>query len=333
MDDIIGTWIGAVAGALYIADPGAAAQGRRANGAAGAPSWVPEPPAAHLDRPLDGAPRARRAAHPDRSVPARSVGATAAPWRVRGSRRLIGRVDAVLLSHAHPRPFRPAVACRAGRRSADDRARGSGQGRRGAWAFGPGSSPRDDRTDDRRRAASAAVPAHHGRLAALPIGRRARLPRGGHAQRLLRRRHVAPSPGLRALAGRVDVALLPIGSWGPHSAPWHLGPRGAARLADIDRGAGRRPHPLGHALPGRTWPGCGEDRRIGRRSGSGTACATLAPATELRSPRPGRGRPSSRRSTDAGSISRGRSRARPSVWTSVVGVLWTAGMLPRRPAW
>ena len=30
-------------------------------------------------------------------------------------------------------------------------------------------------------------------------------------------------PGLRALAGRVDVALLPIGSWGPHSAPWHLG--------------------------------------------------------------------------------------------------------------
>ncbi|HUP55351.1 MAG TPA: MBL fold metallo-hydrolase [Methylomirabilota bacterium] len=35
----------------------------------------------------------------------------------------------------------------------------------------------------------------------------------------------------RALAGRVDVALLPIGSWGPHSAPWHLGPRGAARLA------------------------------------------------------------------------------------------------------
>ncbi len=29
----------------------------------------------------------------------------------------------------------------------------------------------------------------------------------------------------------VDLALLPIGSWGPQRAPWHLGPVGAVRVA------------------------------------------------------------------------------------------------------
>jgi L-ascorbate metabolism protein UlaG (beta-lactamase superfamily) len=36
---------------------------------------------------------------------------------------------------------------------------------------------------------------------------------------------------LRALAGRVDIALLPVGSWGPHLTPGHLSPRSAAELA------------------------------------------------------------------------------------------------------
>jgi L-ascorbate metabolism protein UlaG (beta-lactamase superfamily) len=37
--------------------------------------------------------------------------------------------------------------------------------------------------------------------------------------------------GLRNLAGRVDLALLPIGTWGPHMTPGHLSPRSAAQVA------------------------------------------------------------------------------------------------------
>jgi len=37
--------------------------------------------------------------------------------------------------------------------------------------------------------------------------------------------------GLRDLAGRVDLALLPIGTWGPHMTPGHLSPRSAAEVA------------------------------------------------------------------------------------------------------
>jgi L-ascorbate metabolism protein UlaG (beta-lactamase superfamily) len=37
--------------------------------------------------------------------------------------------------------------------------------------------------------------------------------------------------GLRDLAGRVDLALLPIGTWGPHMTPGHLSPRSAAQVA------------------------------------------------------------------------------------------------------
>ena len=32
------------------------------------------------------------------------------------------------------------------------------------------------------------------------------------------------------LAGRVDVALLPVWTWGPHLGPGHLGPRSAAEV-------------------------------------------------------------------------------------------------------
>jgi L-ascorbate metabolism protein UlaG (beta-lactamase superfamily) len=40
--------------------------------------------------------------------------------------------------------------------------------------------------------------------------------------------------GMRALAKRVDIALLPVWTWGPHLGPGHLGPRSAAdALCDI----------------------------------------------------------------------------------------------------
>jgi L-ascorbate metabolism protein UlaG (beta-lactamase superfamily) len=37
--------------------------------------------------------------------------------------------------------------------------------------------------------------------------------------------------GMRELAGRVDLALLPIGRWGPQPTPGHLTPESAARVA------------------------------------------------------------------------------------------------------
>ena len=41
----------------------------------------------------------------------------------------------------------------------------------------------------------------------------------------------APYPAMREFADRVDLALLPVGSWGPHRSPGHLTPRSAARVA------------------------------------------------------------------------------------------------------
>jgi len=38
-------------------------------------------------------------------------------------------------------------------------------------------------------------------------------------------------PGLPDAVGRVNVALLPIWTWGPHLGPGHLGPRAAAEVA------------------------------------------------------------------------------------------------------
>jgi len=41
-------------------------------------------------------------------------------------------------------------------------------------------------------------------------------------------------PGMQLLAGQVDVALLPVWTWGPHLGPGHLGPRTAAEaLRDV----------------------------------------------------------------------------------------------------
>ena len=39
-----------------------------------------------------------------------------------------------------------------------------------------------------------------------------------------------PFDGLRDLRGRVDLALVPVWTWGPHLGPGHLGPRSAAAV-------------------------------------------------------------------------------------------------------
>jgi L-ascorbate metabolism protein UlaG (beta-lactamase superfamily) len=42
-----------------------------------------------------------------------------------------------------------------------------------------------------------------------------------------------PFGAMAELAGRVDIALLPVGSWGPHLSPGHLSPRTAAVAARL----------------------------------------------------------------------------------------------------
>jgi L-ascorbate metabolism protein UlaG (beta-lactamase superfamily) len=42
-----------------------------------------------------------------------------------------------------------------------------------------------------------------------------------------------PYPGMAELAGRADLALLPVGRWGPHRSPGHLDPRSAAHVAAL----------------------------------------------------------------------------------------------------
>ena len=93
-------------------------------------------------------------------------------------------------------------------------------------------------------------------------------------------------PGLDRLAGRVDVALLPVWTWGPHLGPGHLGPRSAAEvLGRLGAGAAVPIH-WGTLYPrrlSRVW-----DRPL-RQPGVRFAghASHLAPAADVRVLQPG----------------------------------------------
>lgn len=195
----------------------------------------------------------------------------------------IGRIDAVLLSHAHPDHFdrrslqglegHPLLIVPTGLARVVER-----------MGFAARELAADERTDIGGVGVTA-VPAHHGRWprhrAAITLGY---LVEGSPSVYFAG--DTSAFAGLRVLAGRVDVALLPIGSWGPHSAPWHLGPRGAARLADMIGARVVVPIHWGTLYPAglaRVWGGPLDEPAVRFR----TACATLAPSAELRVLLPG----------------------------------------------
>jgi L-ascorbate metabolism protein UlaG (beta-lactamase superfamily) len=93
-------------------------------------------------------------------------------------------------------------------------------------------------------------------------------------------------PEMGSLSGRVDLALLPVWTWGPHLGPGHLGPEDAAAVAGEVGAAAAVPVHWGTLYPRelhRLWtaplvePG---DRFA-------AAAATLAPATRIHVLHPG----------------------------------------------
>ena len=148
----------------------------------------------------------------------------------------LGAVDIVLVSHAHPDHFdRPSLQSLTGDplvivpRGLGDLVRRAGLRVREV-AVG-------ERVSIAPRWTVGAVPARHWRWPAAPraasIGYVIEGP-GGHG--IYFAGDTARFPAMREFADRVDLALLPVGSWGPHVSPGHLSPRTAAQAA-CDLGA------------------------------------------------------------------------------------------------
>ena len=93
-------------------------------------------------------------------------------------------------------------------------------------------------------------------------------------------------PAMRSLAGTVDVALLPVWTWGPHRGPGHLGPRAAAEVLAEIRAPVAIPIHWGTLYPPRlhrVWRGPLDEpgERFARHA------ARIAPDADVRVLRPG----------------------------------------------
>ncbi len=143
-----------------------------------------------------------------------------------------GDVDLVLISHGHPDHFdRASLAAIPGRPTVIV-PRGLGPVAR-TWVRG---EVREMAAGDREVLAGVTlepVPARHWIGPAAPRAQ----PQGyviGAGRRIWFAGDTGRFPAMRQLAGTIDVALLPVWTWGPHRGPGHLGPRSAAEvLAEI----------------------------------------------------------------------------------------------------
>ena len=160
----------------------------------------------------------------DRLGPLRRHGPTPLP-------AALGPIDVVVISHAHPDHFdRRSLRSLAGDplvivpRGLGGAVRRAGlRAREVDVGETVGVAP---------RWTVAAVPARHWRWPAAPqaatIGY---LIEGPGRSGIYFAGDTARFAGMREFADRVDVALLPVGSWGPHVSPGHLTPRTAAEAA------------------------------------------------------------------------------------------------------
>ena len=143
----------------------------------------------------------------------------------------IGPVGFVAISHAHPDHFDPASLRALGGDPLVIVPRGLGGAVRRI-----GLRAREivvgEQVSIARDWAITAVPARHwrwpGALRAATIGY---LIEGPHGRGIYFAGDTGPFGAMAELAGRVEIALLPVGSWGPHLSPGHLSPRTAAVAA------------------------------------------------------------------------------------------------------
>jgi L-ascorbate metabolism protein UlaG (beta-lactamase superfamily) len=196
----------------------------------------------------------------------------------------IGVVDIVLISHAHPDHFHPSslrrlagaptIVVPAGLERAAKRI---------------GHPVRALRSGEQLEVGGARLTAIHARHWRSPLDVRAAAL--GYVidveSRVYFAGDTAAVRGISRKIGEVDVALLPVGTWGPHrGGPGHLDPEGAARLArDLAPGVAVPIHwgtlyPLGlHRVMSSRLSQPGERFR--------DAAARLAPGVDVRVLRPG----------------------------------------------
>ena len=142
----------------------------------------------------------------------------------------LGPIDAVLVSHAHPDHFdRASLRVVPGGPLAIVP---PGLGRSAARAGLPTHELAVDDQIEIGGVRVTAVPARHGRW---PLARAIR-PMGflvEGSRSVYFAGDTALFPGMAQLAGRVDVALLPVGRWGPPSGPDRLTPGSAVDAATL----------------------------------------------------------------------------------------------------
>jgi L-ascorbate metabolism protein UlaG (beta-lactamase superfamily) len=194
------------------------------------------------------------------------------------------RIDVIVISHGHPDHFDPASLAKIPGRPLVVVPRGLGAATRRVTG-GPVAEVVEGEQMAVGPVSITALPARHwispGAPRAQPLGY---LIAGG--QRVWFAGDTGWFDGIRALAGQVDVALLPIWTWGPHLGPGHLGPRGAAEILREIAPSAAVPIHWGTLYPRRLhrlWPG--PLAEPGERF-AGHA-ARLAPAVDVRVLRPG----------------------------------------------
>jgi L-ascorbate metabolism protein UlaG (beta-lactamase superfamily) len=196
----------------------------------------------------------------------------------------LGPIDLVLISHGHPDHFDPVSLAALPGRPTVIVPRGLGEVTRRS-VRGEVIELDASGSVEVRGLVVEAVPARHWMTPGAPRAQ----PQGyliDGAPRVWFAGDTGPFAGLAALRGRVDVALVPVWTWGPHLGPGHLGPRSAAEIvASIDAAAAVPIH-WGTLYPRRLhrlWRG--PLHEPGDRFA--THVARLAPGIDVRVLRPG----------------------------------------------